>query len=200
MKRSDMGGGAANHTKAHRSATDASFDNKQGDRDLKFTEVDREAYAASFSLVANSPILRSIVQYFSSSCMSNEVSLHSKDGKEIPISAELRDMVASHFIPVCMRAIRWILVLGLVPVSFEDITRRICIPVIPDAESVNVSCARNVPGYRTIYRVTEEGDGGGDDGSDGYRKCSTYRTAKSCAIQKQREHHRQRQFAGQTLT
>jgi len=140
--------------------------NDGNDKDkLKYVEIDNEAYKASFNLISSSSLLRSIITYFSNSCMSNEVSIFSKDGKEIPVSAALRDVVASYFIPVAMRAVRWILVTGLVPVSFENITHDLCIPVIPDPDMVTVSCARNVPGFRTIYRVTEKGSDNANMGS-----------------------------------
>ena len=130
---------------------------------LNFVQIDVDAYRASFNLISSSPLLRSVITYFCNSCMSNELSVFSADHQEIPLSPDLRDMVATHLIPVAMRAIRWILVTGIVPVSFENITHDMCIPVIPDPDAVTVSCARSNTGFRMVYRVSEVGsteDGG----------------------------------------
>lgn len=132
-------------------------DNKEDD--IQYSEIDPVQYRASFEIVTTSAVIRSIITYFCNSCMSNEILIIDGNDEEIKLSASFRDIISTYYIPLAMRAIRWILVAGVVPVSFENITKDLCVPIIPDHDCVRVSCARNPDGFRTMYRAQDEASG-----------------------------------------
>ena len=141
-------------------------------RDLDFKQVDPWAYNESFELCDKSPLVRAVMTFFCNTCIGQEVYVVSDDGEtELELSPEFKEMLTLHVVPMALRAVRWILVMGMVPVSFERNARGLIVPVVPDHESVVVQCAKPKDGFKTVYRVLDAEDddakaGGGGGGGD----------------------------------
>ena len=144
-------------------------------RDLDFKEVDPWAYNESFDLCDKSPLVRAVMTFFCNTCIGQEVFVVSDDGEtELELSPEFKEMLTLHVLPMALRSVRWILVMGMVPVSFERNARGLIVPVVPDHESVVVQCAKPKDGFKTVYRVLDAEDddakaGGSGSGGGGDR-------------------------------
>lgn len=147
---------------------------KQQHGDLDFKEVDPWAYNQSFDLCDTSPLVRAIMTFFCNTCVGQEVFVVSDDGETgLELSPEFKEMLTLHVLPMALRSVRWVLVMGMVPVSFERNARGLIVPVVPDHESVVVQCAKPKDGFKTVYRVLDAEDddakAGGSGGGGGDR-------------------------------
>lgn len=148
------------HAKKHKSHQhdiadpDKDFCKGKEDKNTKFTEIDNVAYNHAFHLTKNDALITSLLSFLTNSCVGNEIHVFTKDDTELQLSAEFKDIIKTYFIPACMRAVQWILITGLVPISFEMTNNGAQVPVVPNFDSVRVECAQKPEGFQVLYRAT----------------------------------------------